>query len=223
MERVHGDGVQHAAGELLTCPFCLAVWGRDRTHRRFRIRAGTHQTGVHRADGVRRVRHPATGLRQRETGRRGRASRPRLGAAGCAHCRGLGLGLTDQAQRQRPGLVQRWLQVVQQNPSRNAHGPHIGPIQRRHAGLPLVALRGPRPAELGRTRGPHCVVNCAHSYLCTPNPQGHTWFPRCVSPAEAGRMEDHRISRRPDVRRYRRPATSRSPYRTTSWAGSTAG
>ncbi|MEV4313881.1 DUF1360 domain-containing protein [Actinocrispum sp. NPDC049592] len=25
-ESVRGHGVQHAAGELLTCPFCLAVW-----------------------------------------------------------------------------------------------------------------------------------------------------------------------------------------------------
>ena len=26
MESVRGHGVQHAAGELITCPFCLAVW-----------------------------------------------------------------------------------------------------------------------------------------------------------------------------------------------------
>jgi hypothetical protein len=26
MESVRGHGVQHAAGELLTCPFCLGVW-----------------------------------------------------------------------------------------------------------------------------------------------------------------------------------------------------
>jgi hypothetical protein len=26
MESVRGDGVRHAAGELVTCPFCLAVW-----------------------------------------------------------------------------------------------------------------------------------------------------------------------------------------------------
>jgi hypothetical protein len=26
MESVHGDGVRHAAGELITCPFCAAVW-----------------------------------------------------------------------------------------------------------------------------------------------------------------------------------------------------
>ena len=26
MESVQGQGVRHAAGELLTCPFCLAVW-----------------------------------------------------------------------------------------------------------------------------------------------------------------------------------------------------
>ncbi|MCE7010844.1 DUF1360 domain-containing protein [Kibdelosporangium philippinense] len=25
-ESVHGHGVRHAAGELMTCPFCLAVW-----------------------------------------------------------------------------------------------------------------------------------------------------------------------------------------------------
>ncbi len=25
-EEVHGRGVRHAAGELLTCPFCLSVW-----------------------------------------------------------------------------------------------------------------------------------------------------------------------------------------------------
>lgn len=25
-ESVHGHGVKHAAGELMTCPFCLAVW-----------------------------------------------------------------------------------------------------------------------------------------------------------------------------------------------------
>jgi hypothetical protein len=26
MESVRGDGVRHAAGELITCPFCVAVW-----------------------------------------------------------------------------------------------------------------------------------------------------------------------------------------------------
>lgn len=26
MESVRGHGVRHAAGELITCPFCLAVW-----------------------------------------------------------------------------------------------------------------------------------------------------------------------------------------------------
>ncbi|HTI26012.1 MAG TPA: DUF1360 domain-containing protein [Kutzneria sp.] len=26
MESVRGHGVQHAAGEMLTCPFCLSVW-----------------------------------------------------------------------------------------------------------------------------------------------------------------------------------------------------
>lgn len=26
MESVRGHGVQHAAGELITCPFCLSVW-----------------------------------------------------------------------------------------------------------------------------------------------------------------------------------------------------
>ncbi|MFI9387707.1 DUF1360 domain-containing protein [Kutzneria sp. NPDC052558] len=26
MESVRGHGVQHAAGELITCPFCLGVW-----------------------------------------------------------------------------------------------------------------------------------------------------------------------------------------------------
>jgi hypothetical protein len=26
MESVRGHGAQHAAGELITCPFCLAVW-----------------------------------------------------------------------------------------------------------------------------------------------------------------------------------------------------
>jgi hypothetical protein len=26
MESVRGKGVRHAAGELITCPFCLAVW-----------------------------------------------------------------------------------------------------------------------------------------------------------------------------------------------------
>ncbi len=26
MESVRGQGVQHAAGEMITCPFCLAVW-----------------------------------------------------------------------------------------------------------------------------------------------------------------------------------------------------
>lgn len=25
-EEVHGHGVRHAAGELVTCPFCIAVW-----------------------------------------------------------------------------------------------------------------------------------------------------------------------------------------------------
>jgi hypothetical protein len=26
MESVRGHGAQHAAGELISCPFCLAVW-----------------------------------------------------------------------------------------------------------------------------------------------------------------------------------------------------
>jgi len=213
MERVHGDGVQHAAGELADLPVLSGGVGRDRTHRRFRIRAGTHQTGVHRADGGRRVRHPATGLRQRETGRRGR-SRPDLDGRGQdVHTgRGLGWGWTDQAQRQRPGLVQRGLQVVQQNPLAQrpwaTHRTDSAATCRASPRCAAGVLAQPSwAAHAARTASSTALIA-----TCVPRtPKVTRGFPAVYRLREAGRMEDHRISRRPDVRRYRRPATSRSP------------
>jgi len=62
-ESTRGTGLRHAIGELLTCPFCFAVWVASYPHLWLRVRAARHAPDRRHLRHGHALRHAAGSLR----------------------------------------------------------------------------------------------------------------------------------------------------------------